>query len=84
MVAGTAKGATDRMIDKNGPGRWDFRHNVEHRADDKGWDSEALDNVGDETDGLMAERSIGDKQGQVNVGLLQLPSNCRGEFFFDL
>jgi hypothetical protein len=26
--------------------------------------------VGDETDGLMAEGSIGDKQRKVNVGLL--------------
>ena len=84
MFPGVAKGATDRMIDKNGPWRRDLRHNVEHRADDKSWDSKALDHVGDETDGLMAEGSIGDKQGEVNVGLLELPSNRRGEFVFDL
>jgi hypothetical protein len=30
----------------------------------------ALDDVGDETNGLMAEGSIGDKQRQINGGLL--------------
>lgn len=70
VLPGAAKGATDRMIDKNGAWRRDFRHNVEYRADDKSRDSKALDHVGDETDGLMAEGSIGDKQRKVNVGLL--------------
>src|SRR5215813_11880130 len=44
----------------------------------------AFDDVSDETDGLMAEGSIGDKQSQINGGLLQLPSYRRGEFVLDL
>jgi hypothetical protein len=44
----------------------------------------AFDDMGDETNGLMAEGSIRHEQGKVNVGLLQVPSNRRGEFVFDL
>jgi hypothetical protein len=83
-VSGVAKGATDRMINKDGARRADVGHDVENRPDNEGWNSMALDDMGDETDGLVAEGSIRDKQGKVNVGLLQLPSNRRGEFVFDL
>ena len=44
----------------------------------------ALDDMGDKTDGLMAEGSIGNKQSQVNSGLFQFSGNRRGEFVFDL
>ena len=44
----------------------------------------AFDDMGDETDGLVAERSIRNEQSKVNAGLLQLPNNRRGEFTFDL
>jgi hypothetical protein len=44
----------------------------------------AFDDMGDETDGLMAERSVRDEQCQVNAGLLEFSSNRRGEFVFDL
>jgi len=44
----------------------------------------ALDDMGDKTDGLMAEWSIGNKQSQVNSGLFQFSGNRRGEFVFDL
>ena len=30
----------------------------------------AFDDMGDETDGLMTEGSVGDKQSQVNIGSL--------------
>src|SRR5262245_59429834 len=40
--------------------------------------------MSDETDGLMTEGSVGDKQSQVNIGSLQLPSNCRAELVLDL
>jgi hypothetical protein len=43
-----------------------------------------FDDMGDETDGLVAEGSVRDEQCQVNAGLLQLPSYRRGEFVFDL
>src|SRR5215831_505920 len=44
----------------------------------------AFDDVSDETHGLMTEGSVGDKQSQVNIGSLQLPSNRRAEFVLDL
>ena len=44
----------------------------------------AFDNMGDKTDGLMAERSIGHEQGKVNGDLFQLSSNRRREFVFDV
>src|SRR5215510_14647442 len=40
--------------------------------------------MGDETDGLMTEGSIGDKQSQIDIGSLQLPSYRRPEFVLDL
>jgi hypothetical protein len=70
-VARTAKGATHRMINKDGAGRPDLSHDVEDCTDNKGWDSVTLDDMGDETDGLVAEGSIGDQQGKINVGLLE-------------
>jgi hypothetical protein len=69
-VAGTAEGATRRMIDKDGARRRDSGDDIQHRADDQSWDSVAFDDMGDETNGLMAERSIGDEQCQINAGLL--------------
>jgi hypothetical protein len=83
-VARAAKGPTHRMINKDGARRADAGHNVENRADNEGWNSMTLDDMGDETDGLVAEGSVGDEQSKVNVGLLQLPSNRRGEFIFHL
>src|SRR5215475_13869615 len=44
----------------------------------------AFDDVGDETDGLMAEGSIGDKQSQIDGGSLQLESYRRCQFIFHL
>jgi hypothetical protein len=40
-------------------------HDVEDCADNKGWDSMALDDMGDETDGLVAEGSVGGQQCQI-------------------
>ena len=59
-------------------------HDVQDRSNNQSRDVMAFDDMGNETDRLMAEGSIGDKQGKVNIGFLQLPSNRRGEFVFDL
>jgi len=83
-VARAAKGAADRMIDKNGAGRANAGHNIEYGADNEGWNSLVLDDMGDETDGLVAKGSIGDEQSKVDCGLLQLANYRRGEFVFDL
>jgi hypothetical protein len=54
------------MINKGGS-RWcDLAQDVVHRADDQCGDAVAFYNVGDETDGLMAERSVRDEQGEVD------------------
>jgi hypothetical protein len=71
-VARTAKGATHRMINKDGARRADIGHDVENSADNEGWNSMALDDMGDETDGLVTEGSVGDQQGQIHVCLREL------------
>ncbi len=53
------EGAADRVIDEGGARRRDFAHDVVGRADDQCRDATCFDHVGDETDGLMTERSIG-------------------------
>ena len=52
------EGATYRVIDKDSSRRCHFFHYVESGADHQGWNAAPLNNVGDETDGLMAKRSI--------------------------
>jgi hypothetical protein len=46
------------MINKNSTRRRDLTHNVEGCADHKSRNSFAFDNMGDETDGLVAKRSV--------------------------
>jgi hypothetical protein len=58
-------------------------HDIERRADDERGNSGAFDNMGDETDGLMAERSIGDEQGQINFGRLKFSCYGRRQIAFD-
>ena len=57
----------DRMIDKRRSRRRDFAHNVVRRADHQRGDAASLDHVRDETDGLMAERSVRNEQGEIDV-----------------
>jgi hypothetical protein len=52
------KGATNGMIDEGGARRPNLAHDVARRANDEGRNSLALDHVGDETDGLIAEGSV--------------------------
>lgn len=56
----------DGMIDEGRARRRDFAHDVESRADYQSRNAASLDNVGDETDGLVAERSIGYEQSKVH------------------
>jgi hypothetical protein len=73
-----SKCATHRMVDKNGTGRPNFFYNIQRGANDQRGNSIILDNVSDETNGLMAERSIGYEQSQINRGSLQLHCDGRG------
>jgi len=61
-----AEGPADRMIDESGTRWWDFAHNVISRADDQRGNAAPFDHVSDETDGLMAERSVGDEQSEID------------------
>jgi hypothetical protein len=54
------------MIDEGRTRRRDFTHDVMRRADDQGANAAPFDDVSDETDGLMAERSIRDEQSQID------------------
>ena len=83
-VSGVAKGATDRMIDKNGARRADVGHDVENRADNEGWNSMALDDMGDETDGLVAERSVGNEERQIDLGFGQFAGDRRRKLALNL
>ena len=72
------------MIDEYSARRNHLGQDVIDRPDDQRRNPLSLNHMRDETDGLMAEGSIGDKQSQINGGLLQLPSYRRGEFVLDL
>ena len=69
----------DRMIDEGRPRRGDLIHDIVRRADDQSRNALAFDHVGDETDGLVAKRSIGDEQSQVDLGLPQFSGERRRE-----
>lgn len=59
-VARTAEGASDRMVHEYSAGRTDLAHDVERRPDNQRGDLCVFDDMRDETDGLVAEGSIGD------------------------
>ena len=65
-----AEGAADRMIDKDRPRRGDFAHDIVRGADHQSRNASGFDHVSDETDGLVAERSIGNEQSEVDFRLL--------------
>ena len=76
--------AADRMIDKGGARRRDFAHDVMGRADDQCRNSACFNHMSDETDGLMAEGSIGNQQGQIDFSFFQFPRESRSELGFIL
>jgi hypothetical protein len=53
------------MVDENRSRRSDSAHDVVSRSDDECGNAPSFDDVGDETDGLMAERSIGNEKREV-------------------
>ena len=56
-----------RVIDEGGAGRHDFRHDIEGRSNHEGRNALRFDDVRDETDGLVAKRSIGNEQRQIHL-----------------
>ncbi len=68
-VVRRTESATHRMVDEHGARRRDSTHDVVRRADDQRRNSSVFDDVGDETDGLVAERSVGNKQGEIDLNV---------------
>ena len=71
------------MIDEGRPRRRDLSQDIVRRAEDQSRNALAFDHVGDETDGLMAKRSIGNEQSQVDPGLLQFLGERRRKRVFN-
>jgi hypothetical protein len=69
--------SADRMIDKRRARRGDCAHNVVRSADHQCGNAAALDYVSDETDGLMAERSVGNEQREIDARLRELAGQRR-------
>src|SRR4029077_13706016 len=64
------KGAAHGVIDENSAGWRYFAHNIESRADHQGRDALTFDDVGDETDGLVAKGSVRHQKRQINLRAL--------------
>jgi len=79
-----AEGPAHGVIDKSTAGRRDPRHNVERRAGDERGDAAGFDDVRDETNGLVAERSVGDEQRHIDFGSLQFDGDGGSDFVLDL
>ena len=71
------------MIDEGCPRRRHLSHDVVRCADDQSRNALGFDHVGDETDGLVAKRSIGDEQSQVDLGLPQFSGEHRRKRVFN-
>ena len=78
-----AKGPADWMIDKNRPRRRDFTHDVVRCPDHQCRNAAGFNDVSDETDGLVAERSIRNEQGEIDFGLFEFSGNGGREFIFN-
>ena len=72
------------VIDESAARRRDPRHDVERRADDKRGNALSLNDMRDETDGLVAERSIGNEQRHIHFGSLQIAGDGGSDFALDL
>ena len=79
-----AKRPAHRMIDEGRARRTNSAHDVMSCADDQSWNVPAFDHVSDETDGLMAEGSVGHEKGEIELGLLELGGQRGRKLVFDL
>ena len=78
------EGPADRMIDERGAGRDDFAHDVVRRPDHQRRNAACFDDVGDETDGLMTEGSVGDEESELDARSLELVRQRGSKIVFDL
>ena len=72
------------VIDKSAARGRDFQHDIERGADYERGNALGFDDVGDETDGLVAKRSIRHQQRRIHLGALQFAGNGGGDFGLDL
>jgi len=75
-IARRAEGPADGMIDERGARRNDFTHDVVRGADHQRRNAARFDDVSDKTDGLVAEGSVRNEQGEINGGFGELVRQC--------
>ena len=71
-IMGRPESSPHRMIHKNRARRRNLAHDVECRARDESRNAPIFEHMGDETDGLMAERSAGHEQRQIDCLVCEL------------
>ena len=71
------------VINKSAARGSNLGHNIKRRADHEGGKPLGLDDVRDETDGLMAKRSIRRQQRRIHLRALQFAGNSRSDFALD-
>ena len=72
------------VIDESAARRRNFGHDVERRADHERGNALGFHDMRDETDGLVAKRSIGDDQRHIHFGSLQITGDGGSDFALDL
>lgn len=83
-VMGRAEGAAHGVIDKNRARRRDLADNIEGRARQQCRNTLIFNHMRDETNGLVAKRSIRHQQCQVNFDLGHFPGDGGSQFGFNL
>lgn len=81
-IEGAAKWVAHREIDEYCARRLDLRADVTSGGNHDGWNSRFFEHPGDQTDGLMIERSCGHERGGVHPFFLEL-ARQRGRRFVD-
>ncbi len=82
-VVRRTKSPADRMVDKHCARRRQSAHDVVRRADDECRNSSTFDHVSDETDGLVAKRSVRDEQREIDLGACQFTGKRWRELVFN-
>lgn len=75
------EGAAYGVIDKDRSGRPYAGHNIAHRADRESGNAIAFYDIGDETHGLVAPGSVGQKNSQIGSTYCQMLHQRRGQLF---
>jgi hypothetical protein len=82
-LMGWAEGAAHRMIDEDRARRRNLANNIEGRARQQRRNALIFDDMGDETDGLMTEGSIGNEQCKIDFRFDQVLRDGGRQFGFN-